>query len=157
MFSRTVLGLSLSPRCLGVAVFRSGELVDWELRHFKGCWCDKKLEKILAAVQRLMQQYSPTLIAVKQSKPSCRAHVSSVCNRVLDLIERTAIPLKHIPIASIKKFPHANKYDLVQAVSRHFPILAEYNKNKLQFLSGYYIKLFEAVAVAYEFIDTAAM
>jgi len=44
----------------------------------------------------------------------------------------------------------------VHAISQRFPALSMYNKNKLQFLSGYYIKLFEAVAVAYECIDLEA-
>jgi len=157
MCSRTVLGLSLSPRSMGVVVFRNGELVDWELRHFKGCWCEQKLEKIAAAVQVLLAQYSPTLVALKRSKPSFRAHVSVVSNRILSLIESTGVSLKHIPLTAIEKLTHSNKYDLLQAVSQRFPVLAEYNKSKLQFLSRYYVKLFEAVAVAYEFVDAASI
>lgn len=136
---------------MGVAVFRGGELVDWELRHFKQRWSEVKLDTIIQAVQAVVSRYSPTLIALKASKRSSAcAHVQTVTARMHELMAKTQVPFQRVSVERLQKLPTTSRSTMVDALVAQFPVLAPYNRNRLQFLSGYYLKLFEAVAVAYE-------
>src|ERR1017187_334307 len=62
-----ILGLSPGTHQMGIVLYYNGEFMDWRLRTFPGKWNDKKLETILAIIERLFDKYEPPVVAIKIS------------------------------------------------------------------------------------------
>jgi hypothetical protein len=133
-----------------VAVFRGAELVDWELKHFKRRWCSEKEAKIAHAVRLLLERYAPDTLALKrEAKYKHCLHIKTLLEQVVATAATMEVEVSILTIEQLQKLPKG-QWELVTALVNKFPALSPYNRNRLQFLSRYYHKLFEAVAVAYE-------
>jgi len=148
-----VLGLSTNTRLLGLAVINQGVLVDYKMQFTKNAWSPEKATKILAGLEPCIAEYSITKVVL--SMP--HAHHQTEAFRYL--VRRIQALCKKKNISFIAEPPEAfyplfapgvknTKKNLMQALSLDFPQLAKCQYKELRNKRKYYIKLFEAVAVA---------
>ena len=149
----TILGLSFCTRMLGLAVIKSDHLVDYSIKLHKALWSPQKRDLILASLASCIECYNITYIAI--SIPESH-HQTNDFKELLSAIEsfgyNQGIPLVSYQTKEIyQNFGSPVKrtrQSLMKRLIMFYPELSQYydreciNKNK------YYIKLFEAVAVA---------
>ncbi len=148
--SKTVLGISLGTRYTGVAVFRHGELIEYQTKVFNGKITKKKLKRILNSLEKQIAYYTVDSIAMKI--PEGEARSKEIRQIILD-IEKIAKDKKlqffRYTISDLKQtcFPDekANRQDLAEYLMQKYPELSFVEKCGLN-RHTYYGKMFEAVA-----------
>ncbi len=147
-----ILGISLGTRRLGVAIGTKKELIDWQLKAFAGVFTPTKASKMCRVVERLIEIYPVSAIALKASQPEKRSAGINYCLSALScLAQSKQIPFYLYSIDDIEnRFMKEGKKNKMGFVSWILHIYPELQKEYRKVQSGkglYYIKLFEAVAV----------
>ncbi len=149
----TVLGLSFSTRMTGLAVFQSNSLIDYCLKLHKEMWSPHKLQMVLASLASCIENYTISDIALSipdvhqqtkgfkelQEAIESFAHIHGIPVTVYEakqLYQRFGSPVKR------------TRHALMKRLVLLFPELSLYYERELKNRNKYYIKLFEAIAVA---------
>lgn len=148
----TVLGISLGTRTIGIAMVRHQQLIDYRVKTFKGKWTKGKLDHIVAVLEDIIITQGVTYIAFKIPPLNRRSDaLETLKETLIELAKNHKISIKSFDIHDIKKFckNQPNREGIIQFLSeKHAQLyreLCKENKNR----NGYYIKLFEAVGVAF--------
>jgi hypothetical protein len=153
------LGLSFSTRMLGLAIFKENRLTDYFLKLDKAKWSVEKQELILASLASCLAHYAITDVVILVPEKHCQIAdfrkllqaiesyfeehgLHTICYQVKDVYRAFGSPVRRTRNALMKRivsfYPELERYYAKELV----------NKNK------YYVKLFEAVAVAgYHWLD----
>jgi hypothetical protein len=148
---RSILGLSIGTKHIGIAVEDGKELVEWRVRRFRGKWSDDKLHTILRYLEKIIIKHQVEAITVKI--PETHYHTlafTALKNSLTTLAKEKNIPIYGYTIRDLKSWYRVQgntfKEALMEAMLDLRPELKhEYLKEK-KYKTGYYIRIFEAVA-----------
>lgn len=149
----TILGISPGSQNIGVVVFKNRELIDWRIRRLNGSYSDIKFKKVVSLIEGYIEEYGVTVLALKQNhKARSSSGLEEMASKIIDLAKEKQLEVYQYAIDEIKKcFCEAeinNRLELLeQAVEKIPELLYEYKK-ELEGGQGYYLKMFEAIAVA---------
>ena len=150
----TILGINPGARYLGIAIFRGAELYDWNVKVIKGEWSKEKMEKIKDIVSGLIEQYQPDVLAIKKLHPARSSNnLDKLVEELKSLAETKKLPIYEYPIKYVEAFlspaKKINKLKLAALlVERYSALFSEWEKEKMS-KNRYYMRMFEAVLVAY--------
>ncbi|MCK9404705.1 MAG: hypothetical protein M0Q26_15030 [Chitinophagaceae bacterium] len=149
----TILGLSFSTRMLGLAVFKSNTLIDYSLKLHKEMWSPQKRDLVLASLASCIKHYTITDIALsipdehqqtKAFKELQEAIEGFARNHDMQVTLYTAKEVYQRFGSPVKRTRNALMTRLVLL----FPELSLYFEREKVNRNKYYVKLFEAIAVA---------
>lgn len=147
------LGISTNTRLLGLAIIYQGRLVDYSIHLHKSPWSASKAKTIITSLEPCVRKYCIKTIALSipheyhQTKEfkiliaKIRTHFQAVGIPVISETPSALLALCHPEQKKTKKA-------LMDSLSSRFPVLRYCYHKELRNKSKYYIKLFEAVAVA---------
>ncbi len=148
-----ILGLSPGTRSMGIAILKDNKLIDWRVKAFAGKWSKEKLERIVRAIQAIVDKNNVAVIGIKiQGQSRSSLGLNQVVVALLGLVERNDIPVHLFTIKEIEHYHcgkrKKNKLELRNYILETYPeLFREYEKEN-RTKRGYYMKIFEAVAVA---------
>jgi hypothetical protein len=153
VLNMVTLGISTNTRLLGLAVIKQNQLVEYKMYLHKSSWSPSKADLILTSLEPCVRQYCITRVIL--SIPY--VHHQTEAFRQLIYRIRTSFEAKGItvfaetPEAFNPLYPTGQKKTkkvLMKALTLQFPQLSYCYKKEMRNKGKYYIKLFEAVAVA---------
>jgi Holliday junction resolvasome RuvABC endonuclease subunit len=152
--TKTILGINQGTRYLGLAVISGTMLRDWKVKTLKNKWSQAKLRKALRIVKTLIDQYQPTAIAIKR----LNSYRSSQSLRMLTLNICKIARIKHVKafefsISDLKRHYSGeesicNKKQLAEVLASQYPDLYFELEKEKKNRNPYYMRMFEAVALA---------
>jgi Holliday junction resolvasome RuvABC endonuclease subunit len=152
--TNTILGINQGTRYLGLAVISGTVLRDWKVKTLKGKWSQAKLKKAMRIMKALIDHYQPTDIAIKRlnsfrSSKSLRTLTMNICK-----IAR----IKHVKtfefsISDLRRHHSGeeavrNKKQLAEVLASQYPDLYFELEKEKRNRNPYYMRMFEAVALA---------
>ncbi|HVW97060.1 MAG TPA: hypothetical protein VHA56_13905 [Mucilaginibacter sp.] len=147
------LGISFSTRMLGLAMFKENTLMDYYLKLNKAKWSDNKQELILASLASCLLHYAITQIVIVIPDKHCQTdEFNKLLSAIQSFFEDHNVPImlyqaKEVYTAfgsPLKRTRHS----LMKRMILFYPELEKYYSKELENKNKYYVKLFEAVAVA---------
>ncbi len=150
---KTVLGLSLGTRRIGVAVIRNGDLREWQVKEFKGVWNKRKVEAVVFYIYKLCGFYRTRIIAIRIPKESTnRTGIRRVMFELQEYAEKQGFRLLFYSLTDVRKHYSckvtAQGKHLAEMLTALKPELSHDLKRDARNLNSYYNSMFEAVAVA---------
>jgi len=141
---------------MGMAIAYNGELCDFRVRTFYGKWTEEKRRGMVANIERAIERYGITRLAVKTPKPAhCTQRIRDLISDIERLSEQRHIKLSVCTISALKRQYNGqisgNKQALIRAIIEkypQYPQLAEIYSKERSNHNAYYVKLFEAIACA---------
>ncbi|MBX7109625.1 MAG: crossover junction endodeoxyribonuclease RuvC [Chitinophagales bacterium] len=149
----TILGISPGTRIMGLGVIQNGELVEWQVKTFKGSWSKEKLRLIIDNIQSISDHFKVSVIALKVVSPlRTSKNLLNLTKGIMETAEKNKIRLSRFTGQDLKlRAEPAEKHsssDLMEFVLDKYPVLKrEYLKERNN-LNPYYFKMFEAIAAA---------
>lgn len=148
-----ILGLSVSTRMTGLAVFHSNSLIDYSLKLHKEMWSPHKKEMVLASLASCIQNYTITAIALSIPEVYQLTTGFTELKEAIEVFaEMQGIPITAYQASELyKRFGspiRRTRQALMKRLVLLFPELSLYYEREQVNRNKYYIKLFEAVAVA---------
>ncbi|MBK6484068.1 MAG: hypothetical protein IPG01_13285 [Chitinophagaceae bacterium] len=149
----TILGISPGTRIMGLGAIRNGELLEWQVKTFKGSWSKEKLNVIMETIVSLCDHYQVTDLALKIVSPlRSSKNLVILTNRISEMAEKNKIHLSRFTVHDLKLKAGPNSKhsvdDMMEFITEKYPVLKrEYIKERNN-LNPYYLKMFEAIAAA---------
>lgn len=147
-----VLGISANSRIVGMAVVNDNTLFDFKTRLFKEGWSTVKASRIITCLLHYVREHHVTSIAI------VIPHVHHQTPQSKALIEKITVSFRKKEIKVSTYSPEAfhsfcektktKKKTLMQEMATIHPELSYLRRKELSNKNKYYIKLFEATAVA---------
>lgn len=150
----TILGISPGTRIIGIGVIQNGELVEWQVKTFKGRWSQEKLTLILGMIQSLSEFFNVNTIALKSVSPlRSSPHLLKLTNQIIALSEKIQVSLVQLSIHDLKwkAGSHGKNSigELMEFMTEQYPVLKRAYLKERNNLNPYYLKMFEAIAAAH--------
>jgi hypothetical protein len=145
-----VLGISVSTRLVGFAVMKDKELIEYRTKVFGGTWNKEKHLNILAMFDMLYAYYNVTHLAIKTVHPShSNKALNALTEQIVSSAQKEKISVEHYSLSDLKNHLNLNKKQGVMGfvADKHLELQNEYQK-ECNSPNSYYIKMFEAIAVA---------
>jgi len=148
-----IIGINPGTRHLGIAIFQDSELRDWGVKVFRGRWSKAKKEKIIKTLLSFIDQYESSILAIKKLHPSRSSqNLRQVVARIKEFSKRRNLKVYQYSIKELERFFHPeeklNKKKLTKILTSEYPdLFHELNREKKN-KNPYYIRMFEAVALA---------
>lgn len=149
---KTILGISMGTRLVGVAIMRDGELIDYRVKVFKRRWSRNKEKEIFAFIEKLSEHYSATPVALKLPNPfTASKQLKRLTIKLGQFLQTKTITIHQYSIATVKLglgIKASNKDEFMgQIAERYLHLRREYLK-EINNRHSYYERMFEAIAVA---------
>lgn len=147
------LGISTNTRLLGMAIITQNRLVDYSIRLHKSAWSARKANEIVTSLEPCVRRYciKKVVLSIPHAYHQTKAF-TLLRSRLCQFFEAKGIPVETMPAASLTALCHGGqkktKKALMNALADRFPELSYCLHKELRNKNKYYIKLFEAVAVA---------
>lgn len=148
---QSIIGISIGTKHLGIAIEKNGELVEWKTCRFRGVWSPQKLHTIISYIEKHLTEYSIQAIALKIPKVNTQSRgLSGLKEAIMQLAKDSGTPVYIYTIRDLR-----SRYS-VKGVSYRLAVMyalcdtkpelkREFNR-EVKYKSGYYFKIFEAVA-----------
>lgn len=149
----TILGISPGTRIMGLGVVQNGELVEWQVKSFKGSWSKEKLKLILEAIENLCAHFQVTDVALKVISPlHSSKNLLVLTDRISELVRKNKVRLYKFTVQDLKQkvgdLGNNSMNDLMESITHKYPVLKREYLKELNNLNPYYLKMFEAIAAA---------
>ena len=148
-----ILGINPGTRYLGIAFFRGAELRDWRVKVVEGKWSEEKVKKIKTIILSLIDKYEPDFLSIKKLNP-CRtsSNLTRLSTKIKNLARGKGLVVYQYTLDDLKTFfspkDKVSKKKMAAIVTKAYPALChEFRKEKGN-KNSYYIRMFEAVALA---------
>lgn len=141
-----VLGISVGSRSSGIAIIVGSELAEY------GTLNASQPNSQAKSVMHYVRQFGVVTVVVKMPPAT---HITKTLSVVLahlkDALRYQGCMVEYKDMEHIKRhIPSVtNKTELMAFLTERFPELCDEHRKELAGKKGYYVKLFEAVAVAY--------
>jgi hypothetical protein len=152
------LGISTNTRLLGLAIIKENALVDYSIHLHKSSWSPSKANLILANLEPCVRQYCIKKVIL--SIPNVYHQTDQfrqLIYRIREYFEAKSIPIiAQTPEAFDSIYPPGqkkSKKELMKILTLRFPQLTYCYQKEMRNKNKYYIKLFEAVAMASLHLD----
>ncbi|MFQ5962650.1 MAG: crossover junction endodeoxyribonuclease RuvC [Candidatus Scalinduaceae bacterium] len=148
----TVIGINPGTRYLGISVFHGTELRDWRVKVIKGKRSKEKVERAMAIVSSLIEQYKPNALAIKKLHSSRSSlKLNRLAAKIKESSRRKRLKVYEYSIKELEAFfsqeGRINKKKMVEIIASRYPdLFHEYNREKKR-KNPYHIRMFEAVAL----------
>jgi hypothetical protein len=148
-----ILGISTNTRLVGRAIIREGRLAEYAIRLFKSPWSPAKVAKIIASLKPCVSRYSIKKVVLSMPPEQHQTKALKLLHkRIRTYFTKKGIPVVESPSETLEAFvPEEEKkvkQTLMKELTSHFPELDYYRQKELRNKHKYYIKMFEAIAVA---------
>jgi Holliday junction resolvasome RuvABC endonuclease subunit len=147
-----ILGISPGTMYTGIAIFQNGGLIEWRVKTFYGKITKKKLQRILNAVEAVIDSYAVDSIAIKIPEGNCTSEkVWQLIGDIKKMAGNKKLPIFRYSLSELKQLclgdDAISRKDLAEYLMQKYP-------KKLSFVGEsrrlnkhtYYGKMFEAVA-----------
>jgi len=129
------------------------ELLDWRIKALEGKWSEEKIKKAVEILSDLLDQYEPNALVIKKLHPSRRTeNLLRLANKIKDFARRKKLKVYQYSIKEVEKLfiesEKLNKRNLIEAMVKLYPILHHDLSKERSQKNAYYIRAFEAVALA---------
>jgi len=147
------LGISTNTRLLGLGVIKQGSLVDYSIHLHKASWSPSKADLILTSLEPCVRKYCITrvILSIPYAHHQTEAF-RQLIYRIRAFFEAKGIPVfAETPEAFHPLYPPGQKKTkkaLMKILIEQFPQLLYCYQKEMRNKNKYYIKLFEAVAMA---------
>ena len=148
-----IIGINPGTRYLGIAVLDGSELMDWRIKVLEGKWSEEKLKKTTEILSELFNQYEPNALAIKKLHPSRRTeNLLRLSDKIKNFARLKKLKVYQYSIKEIESFfiedEKLNKQNLIDTIANLYPILHHDLSKERSQKNAYYIRAFEAVALA---------
>jgi Holliday junction resolvasome RuvABC endonuclease subunit len=148
-----IIGINPGTRYLGIAVIDGSELLDWRIRALEGKWSEKKINRVFEMLSELFNRYEPNIFMIKKLHPSRRSkNLLILTNKIKEFARRKKIRVCQFTIKEIEKIfiedKKLNRQNLMEAIAKQYPMLYHELKKEQKQKNPYYIRMFDAVALA---------
>jgi len=145
-----IIGISPGTRMLGYAGMSQRGLAVWGLKEFKREWSDKKLQKILSAINQLIVEYQPTSLALKMPHPARTSPaLDALVREINKLAKKHGITVHSYTLEDLEKGCN-NKRELIDSLAIKYPELKWKHEKIIKTIikkqKSSFEKIFEAVA-----------
>lgn len=154
-----ILGISPGTRNIGICILKYNPatqhkpVVTGYMKSFQGKWTEQKMQEILQYLSHLLNETTIHTMAVKLLHPSRTSpQLHQLIKSIKQLVKQYSVKLRQFSLQEIQYKTGATK-QLSKAIIMEYLIekypelLREFTKEKRN-QNPYYIKLFEAIAVA---------
>lgn len=147
------LGISTNTRLLGLAIIKQNALVDYSIHLHKSSWSAWKANEIVTSMEPCVRQYCINSVVLsiphehhqtKELKILFKKIKEYFDQKKIPFYERTAEKIYSEYLPNQKK----TKKALMQVLTLQYPQLTLCFHKEIRNKSRYYMKVFEAVAVA---------
>jgi hypothetical protein len=148
-----VLGLSLNTRMVGLAIISGKLLIDYHITLKKGSYDDYKREKIIASLQTWCNTYTiiNIALAIPYEKQS-NSKINGLLESIQAYFRERKVSITTYPPKQLHRFCEENvsktKKGGMKGLTEIYPELIHVYNKEMRNKNKYYVKLFEAVAVA---------
>lgn len=151
---RLILGISLSRRAIGMSLLSYGSLIKWNVQSFRKVEGDTKDRLIVHSIRQLLTKYPIEVVSVKIPDNIERyGKLVKLVGLINTLCERKGITCHFYTLKDIKGYYsediRINKQALMQFVMDKYSVLIPSYQKEITGSKEYYVKIFEAVAVAH--------
>jgi Holliday junction resolvasome RuvABC endonuclease subunit len=148
-----IIGINPGTRYLGIAVFQGPELVDWRIKALKGEWSKEKMKRATEIISDFIERYEPGVLAIKKLHPSRRSsNLARLVAKIKEFSKRKGLKVFQYSIKDLEDFfiqeEKLNKKNLAEAIVSENPALFHELQEEKSHKNPYYIRVFEAVALA---------
>ena len=146
------LGLSVNTRMLGLAVISGNRLLDYQIQLRKDAWTPRKRELILASLQPWFASYTITNIALSTPyEKQTSTQTKELLEALTEHFSHKKVPVSSYHAKTLHRFCKKikTKKEGMKALAEMYPELSHYYRKEMTNKNKYYIKLFEAVGVAW--------
>lgn len=147
------LGISTNTRLLGMAIINQGRLVDYSIHLHKLPWSASKANKIVTSLEPCVRRYciKKVVLSIPYAHHQTKAF-KILLSRICASFKAQGIAICTEPPEALYSFckteQKKTKKALMKSLTEQFPQLCYCYQKEMRNRSKYYIKLFEAVAVA---------
>ncbi len=148
-----IIGINPSSRYLGLSFFQGNDLRDWRIKCFSEKMCKKKLDRIMYSISDFIKKYNPDTIALKKlhsSKSSKK--LDHLVNQIKEFAGKNNINVYEYSIKEMENYfspdQRISKNKMGEIVVSKYPELFYELKKENYNFNAYYIRMFEAVALA---------
>jgi hypothetical protein len=149
-----ILGINQGTRYMGLAVISGTVLRDWKVKTLKGKWSRAKLKHAVRMIRRIINHYQPTVIAMKRLNP-CRSsrNLETLSVNIRNAAKTKRIKIFEVSISDLRRHHSGeetirNKKQLSEILASQYPDLYFELEREKRNRNAYYIRMFEAVALA---------
>lgn len=148
-----VMGISTNTRLLSMAIVNDGRLIEHSIRLYKSSWSARKANMMTASMEACVRRYSikKAILSIPPLYHQTRA-LKALHTRICRCFEINGIPVETGSHNVFYKYctpgQRKSKKPMMQAIAYRFPRLHYFYRKELKNKRKYYIKLFEAVAMA---------
>jgi hypothetical protein len=148
-----ILGISTNTRLVGVAIIDEGKLREYSIRLYKSSWSPAKATKIITGLKSSVSRYSVKKVVLSIPPEHHQTkEFKFLRNRIAAYFSKKGIPLIEAPPETLEALVPEDekkvKQTLMKVLASRFPELHAYRQKELRNNHVYYIKMFEAIAVA---------
>lgn len=127
--------------------------MDWGIKVLAGKWSEEKMKKAIRILSDLIEQYEPSILAIKKLHPARSTEkLSTLANKIKGFAQRKGIKVFQYSIKEIEKFfiesEKLSKKNLIEAMVKRYPELHPDVKREKSNRNPYKFRIFEAVALA---------
>lgn len=147
------LGISTNTRLVGIAIIKQDRLVDYSIHLHKSSWSPSKAKMIVASLEPCVSQYciSRVVLSIPYAHYQTKGF-KSLCSRIKAFFESKNIPIYTKPAQALYSFcqegQKKTKKAMMATLTELFPELRYCYSREVRNKKIYYMKLFEAAAVA---------
>ena len=148
-----ILGLSVNTRMLGLAVISGHRLLDYEIKLRKDPWTLRKRETILTSLQPWCKHYNIKCVALSiPYEKQTSSQTKELMESIKSYFSKKKIGLCPYPAKTFQTFCQEakvkTKKEMMRRLALQYPELSHCYRKEVSNKNKYYVKLFEAVAVA---------
>jgi RNase H-fold protein (predicted Holliday junction resolvase) len=147
------LGISTNTRLLGLAIINRDRLVDYSIHLHKSSWSPSKANKIITSLEPCVRRYCIKNVVLSIPYEYHQTKASKyLISHIRKHVEAKGIPFHFETPETVYSFCPAGekktKKALMKSLAERYPELSYFYFKEMRNASRYYIKLFEAIAVA---------
>ena len=147
------LGISTNTRLLGLAIIKQNALVDYSIHLHKSSWSAWKANEIVTSMEPCVRQYCINIVvlSIPYEHHQTKEH-KILFKKIKEYFDQKKIPVYERKVEKIysEYLPEQKKTKkaLMQVLTLQYPQLTLCYHKEIRNKNKYYIKVFEAVAVA---------
>ena len=147
------LGISTNTRLLGLAIIKQGSLLDYSIHLHKSSWSPSKVTEIITSLEPCVRQYciNSVVLSIPHDYHQTEAF-KHLISCIQAYFEAKQIPVNEVQAEALHSLcppeQKKTKKALMKSLCDLFPQLSYCYLKEMRNKNKYYVKLFEAVAVA---------
>jgi len=147
---KTTLSISPGTRSMGIAVFKDGQLISWNVKSFPSKWTREKAHHIRNTIFSLLRYYQPRTVVIKKVDPiRSSVHLLSLVEGIITDTRKEKIRIWQYTLFDLQDFCGKEgrniQRNIANTVVELFPELRNEYLRERNALRPYYNKMFEAV------------